>query len=48
MKLPVFSLEDYLAEREFNCDNMFSGSDMETFAMHDLLCNRKTRNIKME
>ncbi len=37
MKLPVFKLEDYLGEREFNCEIMFSGSDMETFAMRDLL-----------
>lgn len=47
MKLPVFSLEDYLAEREFNCDIMFSGSDMETFAMHDLLASAKAETLNL-
>lgn len=37
MKLPIFKLEDYLSEREFFCDIMFSGSDMESFLMQDIL-----------
>lgn len=37
MILPIFKLEDYLSAREFDCDIMFSGSDMETFKMQDLL-----------
>lgn len=37
MKLPIFKLEEYLSEREFNCEIMFSGSDMETYQMHELL-----------
>lgn len=37
MKLPTFKLEDYLADREFSTEIMFSGSDMESFKLKELL-----------
>ena len=37
MKLPVFKLEEYLGEREFTTEIMFSGSDMESFSVQELL-----------
>ncbi|KAB8033658.1 aminotransferase class I/II-fold pyridoxal phosphate-dependent enzyme [Fluviispira multicolorata] len=37
MNLPLFKLEDYLSEREFSTDIMFSGSDMEAFLMQDII-----------
>ncbi|WGL58796.1 aminotransferase class I/II-fold pyridoxal phosphate-dependent enzyme [Pigmentibacter sp. JX0631] len=47
MRLPIFKLEEYLSEREFNCEIMFSGSDMETYHMHELLSLASTETLEL-
>ncbi len=37
MNLAVFKLEDYLGEREFSTEIMFSGSDVESTSMSDIV-----------
>ena len=37
MTLPVFKLEEYLSAREFTAPYMFCSSDIETFAMSDIV-----------
>lgn len=47
MKLPIFKLEDYLSEREFSCDIMFSSSDMESYSMQDVVNMAKPELLDM-
>ncbi len=54
MKLPVFKLEEYLGEREFSTEILFSASDMESFAMDEILsmadeeCADLWKNLRLQ
>jgi aspartate/methionine/tyrosine aminotransferase len=47
MKLPIFKLEEYLGEREFSTEIMFSGSDMESFSLQEILSMASEDSLKI-
>jgi aspartate/methionine/tyrosine aminotransferase len=47
VKLPPFKLEEFLGEREFSTEVMFSGSDMESFALAEIIAMAKPETLKM-
>lgn len=47
MNLPIFKLEEYLGEREFSTEIMFSGSDMESFLLSEILSMASKESINL-
>ena len=47
MKLPIFKLEEYLGEREFSTEIMFSGSDMESFSLQEILSMANEESLQI-
>ena len=47
MKLPLFKLEDYLSEREFQAEYMFCSSDMETYSVAEIVSMADTESTAL-
>lgn len=47
MKLPLFKLEDYLSEREFQAEYMFCSSDMETHSVAEIVSMADAESIAL-
>ena len=47
MFLPTFRLEEYLGEREFSTEIVFSGSDMESYGMQELLAMADSESLTL-